>query len=150
MMNKTRFLSITIALLALLNVVLLAALWKRPTPPPHEGPRKIIIERLQLDEAQVAAYDLLVAKHRADIQQKDTEMAAARQALYHQLQSNDFSKNDSLLAGIGRLQMKVEQIHLAHFQDIKNLCRGAQIPEFERLSSELERLFAKPKRVGKK
>ena len=46
--------------LALLNVISLSALWKRPAPPHHEGPRKIIVERLQLDAAQVAAYDLLI------------------------------------------------------------------------------------------
>ena len=126
-MNKTRFLTILVGLLALLNTLSLVALWKRPTPPHHEGPRQTIIERLQLDAAQVEAYDILIEKHRADIRQKDAEMADARQALYHQLQGNDWSKNDSLLAEIGRLQIAVEQIHLAHFQNITYLYNNSQV-----------------------
>lgn len=150
-MNKIRFLTIAVAMLVLLNIVSLVALLKRPALPPHpEGPRKTIIERLRLDPEQVAAFDALVEKHRSDIRQKDGEMAAARQAIYKQLQNNDFSKNDSLFAEIGRLQMAVEQIHLAHFQDIRKLCREEQVAEFARLSAELERLFEKPKRPAKK
>lgn len=142
--------TIALVLLALLNAVLLGVLWKGRNRMPPEGPRKIIINRLQFDAAQVSAYDLLVQKHRADIHGNDSEMAATRQALYHQLKDNDFSKNDSLLANIGRLQMIAEQIHLAHFQDIKKICRADQLAEFDQLSGELERLFKKPKRPENK
>lgn len=149
-MNKTRFLFGALVALVLLNIVSLALLWQRRSPPPRgEGPRKIIIERLHFDPAQTAAYDLLVEKHRADIRRKDREMAVARQAIYGQLQHGDFSNSDSLFARVGELQMEIERIHLAHFQDIQKLCRAEQLADFEKLVAELERLFQKPKRPEK-
>jgi hypothetical protein len=148
-MSKTKFLTGAVVILVLLNGAMLSMLWKRPAPPHLKGPRNIIIERLHFDKEQVAAYDKLVEKHRADIRQKDSEMAAARQAIYHQLQEDDFSEKDSLLAQVGRLQMEVEEIHLAHFQDIKGLCREEQVEDFRKLSTDLGRLFGKPKQPKK-
>lgn len=141
-MNKTRFLTIAVVALTLLNIVALAALWKHNNPPPlQEGPRKIIIKRLHFDPGQVAAYDLLVEKHRADIRRKDREMAETRQAIYRQLQQDDFSKKDSLFSGIAHLQVSIEQTHLAHFQDIKKLCRPEQVADFNTLANELAEFF---------
>jgi hypothetical protein len=145
-MSKTKFLTGAVIILVLLNGATMFTLWKHTAQLPPDGPRKIIIERLHFDKEQVAAYDKLVEKHRADIRQKDSEMAAARQATYHQLQGDDFSKKDSLLAQVGRLQTEVEQIHLAHFQDIKKLCRAAQLEDFNQLTADLERLFKNSKR----
>lgn len=151
MMNKTRFLTWAVVVLTLLNLFSLALLWRRPGPPPHpENARHLIIKRLHLDEAQKAAYAQLVEKHQADIRQKDQEIGAARQALYAGLQGETPANNDSLLTEIGRLCSTVEQIHLAHFQDIKNLCRSDQVPAFNDLARDLEGLFHPPKPPAKR
>lgn len=149
-MNKTRFLIMGIVLLALLNIVSLFFHWKPPGHHRFDGPEKIIIDRLHFDQRQVSAYQLLIEKHRAGIRQKDEEIATARQAIYSLLQSNDFSKKDSLIAEIGRLQMAVEEIHLDHFQEIKKLCRAEQLPYFKDMISELHQLFGKPKSPAKR
>lgn len=141
-MNKTRFLWVAIVALLLLNIV---TLFRLKPPPPPEGPRKIIIERLHFNQPQVAAYDQLIERHRADIQQKDEAIAAARQAIYSLLPGDDFSKKDSLIAEVGRLQAEVEHLHFAHFQDIKKLCRQDQLEDFAKLAAELEQLFNRPK-----
>jgi hypothetical protein len=140
-MNKTRFFWLAIIVLVALNLVTLF----RRMPPPPEGPRKIIIERLHFDKEQATAYGQLIEKHRADIRQKDEAIAAARQAIYSLLPGNDFSKKDSLIAEVGRLQTEVEQLHFAHFQDIKKLCREEQLADFAALSRDLEQLFNRPK-----
>lgn len=149
-MNKTRFLIAAVLALMALNAVLLAALWRRPGRPAlNEGPRTIIIGLLHFDAAQTVDYDRLVEKHRADIRQKDREMAQARQAMYRLLPGDDFSKKDSLIAEVGRLQTQIEHIHFAHFQDIKKLCRAEQLADFQTLTADLEHLFGKPKRPAK-
>lgn len=150
-MNKTRFLTGAVVVLALLNIMALVALCSKPAHPAHnpEGPRKTIIARLRFDKQQIADYDILVEKHRADISQKDSAMTAVRKAIYHQLQSGDFSKKDSLIVQVGRLQSEIELIHLSHFQDIKNLCRAEQLEDFNKLAEDLFRLFGKQKRPKK-
>ena len=150
MMSKIRFLTWAVVVLTLLNLFSLALLWRPPGPPPHpENARHLIIKRLRFDETQKAAYAQLVEKHQADIRQKDRETAAVRQALYAGLRGEAPANSDSLLAEIGRLCGTVEHIHLAHFQEIKNLCRPDQVPAFNDLAKDLEGLFHPPKPPAK-
>lgn len=146
-MNKTRFLTLAVAALVLLNIGMAAFFLSGKMPP--DGPRKIIIERLRFDEKQVADYEKIIQKHRADIRQKEAEMMAARQAIYNQLLGEDFSKKDSLVAQVGQLQTAVEQIHFAHFQDIKSLCRAEQKADFDALVGDLATYFSREKHPKK-
>jgi periplasmic protein CpxP/Spy len=147
-MSKTRFLTLAVVALVALNVAVLAFLLvgRRPHRPPIV--REIIVEHLHFDAQQVANYDRLIEKHRAEIDQKDTELVAARQAIYQLLKAEDFVKKDSLIAEVGRLQMAVEQIHFAHFQDIKKLCRPEQRANFDALVDNLAAYF--PMKKGPK
>jgi hypothetical protein len=145
-MNKTRFLTLAVIGLVLLNIGMVAFLLSGKMPPHKgEGPRKIIIERLRFDQKQVADYEKLIQKHRDDIRQKESELMAARQAIYNQLLGEDLSKKDSLTAQVGHLQTAVEQIHFAHFQDIKNLCRPDQKADFDALVGDLAQYFSREK-----
>jgi periplasmic protein CpxP/Spy len=149
MMNKTRFLTLAVVGLIALNIGMIAFfLSKKMQPHRGDGPRKIIVERLHFDQKQVGEYEKLIQKHRADIRQKEAELVAARQAIYNQLLDEDYSKNDSLTAQVGRLQTAVEQIHFAHFRDIKSLCRPDQIKDFDALVGDLAAYF--PRSKGRK
>jgi periplasmic protein CpxP/Spy len=105
----------------------------------------MIIERFNFNEKQRADFEILIKKHRVAIVQKDTELAVARQANYRQLLADGLSKKDSLAAEVGRLQTAVEQIHFAHFQEIKNLCRAEQKADFDALVGDLTNYFPGPK-----
>jgi periplasmic protein CpxP/Spy len=148
-MSKTRFLVLAVGALVLLNLVTLGYLFQDKLSSKQGGPRKVIIERLGFDEKQAAAYDLLIEKHRSAIRQKETELAATRQSIYQLLKADDFSKKDSLTTLVGELQMAVEQIHFAHFQDIKGLCKPEQRASFDALADELATFFP-GKKGGKK
>ena len=143
-MSKVRFLSLCVAALLLLDLAAAALFFSGKWPPPRrEGPRRHIIERLQLDAGQTAAYDRLIGEHRRAIRQKQDELAASKQQLYAQLQGDIFPQKDSLITRIGQLQQEIEQIHFNHFKALKNLSMATveQSEAFSQLAGELGRLF---------
>lgn len=140
-MNKPRFLAFAVVALALLNIGMLAFFLLRHGMR-HEGPKKIIAERLHFDAGQLAAYDKLIEKHRQDIRAKEKEIGAAKKALYSLLQSDNPLGQDSLTAAIGQLQQEVEGIHFRHFADIKNLCKDGQIDDFKEMTADLAHYFS--------
>ncbi len=146
-MNKTKFLSIAVIVLVLLNLGTLAFFWmKRPPHPMQEGPKKIIVERLHFDVEQVAAYDKLIVQHQQEVKAKQQEIGAAKTVLYEQLKSDDLSRKDSLIMVIGQVHQQMEAIHFQHFSDLKKLCKDEQIKAFDELTAELAGYFAmKPK-----
>jgi periplasmic protein CpxP/Spy len=147
-MNKVRFLMIAVVALMALNIAILAFFLTRNKPARREGPKKVIIERLRFDVQQVAAYDALILKHRADIAPKDKALSDARQAIYSLLKTNSYAAKDSLTAVVGRLQIEVEQAHFAHFEGIKQLCRPDQRADFDALADDLAVYF--PLKKGKR
>ena len=151
-MSKSKFLTLAVAALFLLNTATLAFLFfKKPPPPPlqREGPKEVVIERLHFDARQVAGYEKLIAQHRQAIESVQQEMGNARKALFEQLQGDDFSQKDSLLSVIGQLQQQIEDAHFQHFAEVKKLCKPDQAPAFDALTSELARFLAPPPLPGR-
>ena len=141
-MNRTRFLTLMVAGLILLNLGTLAFFrWGKMPPPRPEGPRRAIIERLHFDDAQVAEYEKLIAAHRAAIDKKEGEIRSSKEALYELLRNDDLSSADSLIARIGAVQQDMERIHFNHFKDIKALCKGDQVGLFKELAGDLADYF---------
>jgi len=140
-MSKIKFLTAAVIALVLLNIGMVSFFLLAKMPPRHEGPRKIIIERLHFDAEQIAKYDKLIAQHRTDIRQKESTIGQVNQQFFGQLKGDDFSRKDSLLAQIGLLQQAVAQIHLDHFKDIKSICKGNQLHDFDTLVGELAKFF---------
>lgn len=107
-----------------------------------EGPKKIIIEKLQLDDQQVISYQKLIDQHRIDIKAKDEKILFLKNELYSTLNSNQpTSVIDSLTSEIGIIQKQIEMTHYNHFLDIKSLCNSEQLPLFNDLSNELSEIF---------
>lgn len=137
-----------------LNMVTIGLLviGKPDGPPPHinsldrgEGPRDIIIKRLDLDEGQIKEYEGLIEDHKAKIKGKTNEMNETRNALYQLLNKPDAERTDSLKSRIGAIQYEIESIHLQHFEDIRGLCQPDQLDAFEDLSSDLAAFFLPPR-----
>lgn len=146
-MNKAKINRIVIGFLLLSNLLLLGFIfWKKPALP--EGPKKIIIERLHLDEQQKNIYGLLVENHRNSIRQSEDSMITLKNRLYKTLKTSaDTSDKARLIGAIVEIQKKIETTHYQHFEGIRSLCKPEQSGDFNDLCDEITNLF--PQR-GKK
>lgn len=147
-MSKTKFLTIAVIALMVLNLGLVVTLISGGPPmrrPHDKEPKEIIIEKLQLKGEQIAGYEKLIAKHQAQIQAREEAMLSAKNSLYQLLRAQDQSQRDSLVKQIGILQSEIEQINFQHFADLKVLCDDKQLPLFNELTTELGKLFESPR-----
>ena len=152
-MTKSKFYIIIIVGLLISNILLIWTLiGKKPPHPPFrnpEGPKNIIIERLNFSEEQIDEYEDLILDHRAKIHDFERDLVNLKQELYSELNQDDFTP-DSLLAEISKIQSNIEQAHFDHFVEIKKLCSEEQQIKFDDLSKELARLFQPPKPPNEK
>jgi Spy/CpxP family protein refolding chaperone len=151
-MDKIKVLSFAVIALLLLNFGTLGFLLlsgpKHDRRPPHRMPKEIIIDKLQLDTNQQAAYQTLIDWHRGTIDSLDQQIRSTKNDLYLQLTQKtiNIKTKDSLIEILASNQKKIEETHFKHFQDIKNLCKPNQMNSFNELTEELSRIFGrKPK-----
>ena len=144
-MTKTKFLTISVFVLLILNLGTITFLLTRRPPRPfnneHEGPKRIIIERLGLDKNQIARYEVLIKNHQEVIGELQNEIKEKKNELYDTLINSDTSKVPVLEKEISYLQLEIEKTHYHHFQDIKTLCYPNQIKKFNDLAVDLAKLF---------
>jgi Spy/CpxP family protein refolding chaperone len=151
-MNKIRSLSFLALALFLTNIGLLVFIYNGGNNNPKEkGPRNIIIKKLSFSEDQVAQYDKLIEQHRKEIRTTEESIRKTKQQLYITLKSDTAAvANVQYLDELGKLQMEIEQIHYAHFLDIKKLCKTNQLPAFNSLTEELSEHFTHQPKKGKR
>jgi periplasmic protein CpxP/Spy len=152
-MSRIKLLTIAVLGLLLINIGTLGVLiMRKPPRPPHgempppsgEGPKRLIIERLHFDDAQVKQYELFIDEHR----KKTNELHDASREMHDQLFSLlkndpvDKTKADSIIQQIADNQKAVDNLNFDHFQKIKSICKGDQIKDFNELAEELAELFA--------
>ena len=138
-MNKAKLYGFLCIVLLLSNGFLLYQSLQPPKKP--EGPKKLIAEKLHLDKQQVVKYEKLIRQHRHAIKKTEKQIGQLKQKLYSGLASENAAEKDSLIALLGQKQMEIEEIHCAHFEDLKALCRPYQQAYFKNLSKELAHLF---------
>ncbi|MGK0386954.1 MAG: protein CpxP, partial [Patiriisocius sp.] len=114
----------------------------------HEGPKNIIIEKLQFDASQIANYEELIVTHRDQVQDKDAQIRERKKTLYSLLTATETQQidQDSLLNSIGTIQKEIELLHFHHFQKIKKICTPKQVPAFTALAKDLVKIF-KPQKA---
>lgn len=160
-MQKSTFISILAVGLLVSNLLLVGFIMynkaahnpdgNHPGQQRHEGPRNIIIERLNFSEEQVAKYDELIHWHRGEVRRTDHKIMELKNELYNTLGNNtDSNTKASIIAAIGTTQEKIERIHYKHFEDIRALCTDQQKPAFDALTKEIASLFAPPHKRGNK
>ena len=150
-MNKKSFYLLLIGLLLISNLLTLFFIIPKGK---HKhfgnGPKSIIIEKLNLDEQQIFAYEQLIDQHRKNIKASDKKIIQLKKELYGSLQTESNEQYaDSLTSEIGSIQKQIETIHFNHFNDIKALCKPEQLDEFNELVDELEFLFSNKKHPKK-
>ena len=148
-MNRKYFYIIIICLLLVSNFVLLYFVLQKPKDGFNpNGPKNIIIEKLQFDEEQVVLYQKLIDQHRKDIRENDAKILMLKNDLYSYLKiKGNATAIDSLTTEIGIIQKQIEEIHFNHFLDIKTLCKPEQLSKFNKLSEELAEIFNQKKHL---
>ena len=143
-MSKTKFFGMSAAVLLLINLFLICSIfWGRPHRPRGEGPKNIIIQKLNFDETQVKEYEKLIGWHRTEIKKSEEEIKNLKNQLYSTLtKDSETTIKDSLIKEINNVQLKIENIHYKHFEDIKKLCRPDQQQAYENFTHEVASLFS--------
>lgn len=154
-MNRTKLLTIAVIGLLLLNFGILSVMFfgktsQPPIHPPHggpkgEGPKQIIIERLQFDVMQQKNYELLVVEHRNKTDELHEASKKLHDDLYSLLKEDTINQrqSDLLIIEIADNQKAIENLNLDHFNAIKKLCKGEQVGYFNELVDELGQLFGR-------
>lgn len=144
-MNKLRFISLIALGLLLSNAILVYFLLQKPG---HHRPgqqKNVVIERLHFDENQVKQYELLIQKHQDDITETEGRVMVLKTALYKSLATNGNTLlKDSLINELGKVQIAIENIHYQHFQAIRTLCNKGQFADYDSLTNDIAKIFAKP------
>lgn len=144
-MNKVKLLTIIAIGLFITNILLVTFVLMRDREQSIRDRKKIIIENLKFDEAQIKEYESLVRLHRESINESDLELKDVKTKLYNTLNNAALLKEkDSLFMELSIIQSKIEHIHYAHFQAIRNLCRPDQKILFDNFTKELVKFFGPP------
>jgi Spy/CpxP family protein refolding chaperone len=148
-MNKTKLLSIAVICLVLINLGMMSIILFRGKPPKQghhqdgEGPKKIIIERLQFDDGQQKQYEVIINEHRSKTRELNKTSRTLRDELYSLLIENDIDKTkaDSIMQTIAENQKAIDNLNFDHFQKIKAICKSSQLENFNGLALDLTHLF---------
>ena len=140
-MNKSRLIPVLLIVLIISNCIFLWMVLKAHKR--HEGPKSLIIEKLQFDNQQITKFESLIQLHRKEVTNHEERMVHLRSSLYVELKNSTPNKGvvDSLIGLISLQQKKAEEINFLHFASIKGLCKPNQIPLFVTLTSEFAYLF---------
>jgi hypothetical protein len=150
-MNKIRLLTIAVIVLFLMNFAILSFIVLKPNEPfdgppmgrgDENGPKKVIIERLNLNQEQVNAYENLIKTHQVDIKNIAQKIKVVKHKLFECLATDNVTEASKLELKLGTLQVKIEKTHYNHFADLKKLCEPNQIEKFNLLSKDLAKLLA--------
>lgn len=145
-MKKENFLVVVVIALLLLNMGTLGYLFIQQKKQhnilfEHRPPRpdKLIIERLQLDEKQIALFEETKFKHRSSINKLEREAAELHAAYFSLLKKDNYtaSEIDSFQRLLAINQMQKDSTTFIHFEELKALCNEKQLSLYNNLIEEI-------------
>jgi hypothetical protein len=144
-MNKIRLLYILVFGLIIANILFFIRLSTPgfPPRPPHRGdPKHLIAEELHFDANQRTHFEELAQKHHQRIKVLEDSLIVAKENYYNaSLKPSTDSTTTALLEKITSLHREIERVNVAHFWEIKSLCKGDQIQDFERMLPRFANFF---------
>ncbi len=150
--RREKILMFIILFLVLVNSATLILMWmNRPPFPPHHGrpgpPDKIIIERLDLDDAQIKKFEVLKNEHHSQMMKLNEEANEIHKKYFQLLESENVNDSiaDSYEKQLANITEKREEFTFIHFQKLKAICKPDQIKLFNDFIGELGKILAGPK-----
>lgn len=137
-MKTLQFYKISALVLLVLNVALVGVFFFTSQRPPHEPPQgnnflNEAIEVLQLDEKQATSFEELALNHNQEIENIRNKQLEHTKEYF---ETKDTSKSDSLLNLIKEGEAKKITITKNHFEDIKNILKTDQLPNYQEFERE--------------
>lgn len=159
-MGKTKFLSIVIVALLVVNAGTLVYLFlgqnKEHKHPSHRGgrgtPADYIIEKLELDDKQQADFKVLQKEHRNKMHETHEKLEETRSKYFDELKTStvDTAASQKLQAEIGILMGQIHGNTFEHFTQVRQLCRPEQQELFDEFIEDILRALAPPPPGGKR
>ncbi len=159
-MGKTKFLSIVIVALLVINAGTLVYLFlgqnKEHKHPPHRvgkgSPAEFIIEKLELDDKQQADFRELQKEHRSKMRETHEKLEETRSKYFDGLKTStiDTTESQKLQAEIGKLMGQIHGNTFEHFTEVRKLCRPEQQALFDEFIEDILRALAPPPPGGKR
>lgn len=157
-----RNLIITIAILAILNVLSLGVLWyahnyKKPpiahSEKPHHKPPKgmnkadaFLINELNLSKEQALTLERLKREHITYTRQKHEEIRALKGKFVDAFVTENDSLTQAVATQIGTLETEIDLNLAQHFKDLKNICTEEQQEKLANIFREAMKMQKPPKR----
>ena len=138
------------AVLIILNLVLLTAVWYRPGGTGrgnNEKPFDYVCRELKLDERQIAAYAILRNHHHDSMTMLEDEGRIYSRAYFALLKDGGKGPNttaDSLLHLIGQNQQQIVKTTFLHFSQVRMLCNDRQKVIFDAIIGQTLRMMGGP------
>lgn len=147
-LNKNKYISWLVILLAVLNIALLVFIWsgqKRFGKNPPPGGMILLEERLQLEPAQIRQLKQLRETHFQKIDALRKDSREARKTL-HSLwsQANVNEKVNDLTQRLGTTQAAIEKATYQHFAQIRAICTPQQQEIFDTIIEDVLRKGDRP------
>jgi len=128
-------------------------MWMNPTLPfpvkhgPPGPPDKIIIERLDLDDAQIKEFEKLKHEHHSQMMKLNDEVNLIHKKYFELLESENVNDSiaDSYEKQLANITEQREEFTFIHFKKLKAICRPDQIELFNDFVGELGKILAGPK-----
>jgi len=148
-MNKTKFLTIGLVALLLLNAVTLFILFhmhldqRDHEKRQGEGPANFIVDQLRLDENQQKQFADLRREHQ-DFSRKNHEDEKDLHKAYFDLlktDSPDKTKVDSIATLMANHHKELEEFTFQHFQKLRAICRDDQKKLFDETIDEIAKMI---------
>jgi Spy/CpxP family protein refolding chaperone len=153
-MNKIKLLTIAVITLVVLNLGLLAILFAgaknqdRPMGPDRDtrGAERLLIEKLEFSTEQAEVFRELKKDHKEKIDEHHKTLSKSQKALFDLLKKDsiDVGRKDRIEDEIGNSLRQINELHLTHFQDIKNLGNEKQKQLFNQFIDDMSRRFVAP------
>ncbi len=155
-MSRLNFFKYGMIALMFSNLILIAALiMGRPDGRgpkehgPHWGPpggevdrpKEIVVQKLKMDEGQTKKFQVLIDHHREAMRKSSKKIFELRKEYYSSVVAADQTKIKSLDSLIAVENIKIENIHQIHFNDIKGILNDEQLSSYNAFLKEVPDIF---------
>lgn len=150
-MERTKFLTLAVVALFVLNLLTLGFMALRPSPPMPPGrrpgpgmndPGSVIADRLHLDADQREQFRQLQDERHEELEPINKRTGELYTTYYILLRADrlDTTQANAISRQIGQNQQGVAQVNFRHFQQLKGILRPDQQADFQELMGNLTRI----------